>query len=91
MNIAPRLREARRAARMSQQVAAYWSETSREQLSNIESGRHEPRLSTVARLADVYGTTVSELIGEVPRGMPAMNARERRAVELMLQAMRGEM
>ena len=90
MNIATRLRAARKAARMTQELAAYWSETSREHLSNIESGRHEPRLSTVARLADVYGTTVSELIGEVPRKAPEMNVRERRAVELLLQAMRGE-
>jgi transcriptional regulator with XRE-family HTH domain len=91
MNIAPRLRAARKAARMTQELAAYWSETSREQLSNIESGRHEPRLSTVAKLADAYGTTVSELIGEVPRKPPEMNARERNAVNLLLQTLRGEL
>jgi transcriptional regulator with XRE-family HTH domain len=91
MNIAPRLRDARRAARMTQELAAYWSETSREQLSNIESGRNEPRLSTVAKLADVYGTTVSELIGEVPRKAPDMNAHERSLVDLFLKTLRGEL
>lgn len=91
MNIGYRLREARKAARMTQEMAAYWTESSREQLSNIESGRHEPRLSTIVKLCDVYGTTVSEVIGESRRNPPDMNARERRAVESLLKAMRGEL
>lgn len=91
MTIGRLLRAARKAARMTQEDAAYWCECERTQISNLESGQHEPRVSTLRKLADAYGTTVSALIGEVPPQPREMNARERRAVDVLLQAMRGEM
>jgi transcriptional regulator with XRE-family HTH domain len=34
-------------------------------LSNLENGKHEPKLGTIKRLADAFGVTVSQLL----RGM----------------------
>ena len=30
-------------------------------LSNLENGKHEPKLSTIRKLADAFGLTVSQL------------------------------
>ena len=31
-------------------------------LSNLENGKHEPKLSTIKRLADAFGLTISQLM-----------------------------
>lgn len=77
MKIGSHLRAARIAARMTQEDAAYWCEVERSQISNLETGRHEPRIATLRKLADAYGTTVSALIGEVPPPVQALTAQER--------------
>lgn len=77
MTIGRLLRAARKAARMTQEDAAYWCECERTQISNLESGQHEPRVSTLRKLADAYGTTVSALIGEVPPPAQVLTAQER--------------
>ena len=77
MTIGRLLRAARKAARMTQEDAAYWCECERTQISNLESGQHEPRVSTLRKLADAYGTTVSALIGEVPPPVQVLTAQER--------------
>lgn len=91
MKTGQRLKEARIACGMTQEEAAHWCEFERSQIANIESCRHEPRLETLRRLADCYGKTVSELIGEVPPSPRQMSVIERKAVDLLLAAMRGEM
>ena len=77
MTIGQRIRAARLAAGMTQEEAAYWCDCKRSQISNIETGCHEPRLSTMRKLADAYGTTVSALIGEVPPLVQVLTAQER--------------
>jgi transcriptional regulator with XRE-family HTH domain len=31
-------------------------------LSNLENGKHEPKLSTIKKLADAFGLTASQLL-----------------------------
>lgn len=31
-------------------------------LSNLENGKHEPKLGTIKRLADAFGLTISQLM-----------------------------
>jgi transcriptional regulator with XRE-family HTH domain len=31
-------------------------------LSNLENGKHEPKLGTIKKLADAFGVTVSQLL-----------------------------
>lgn len=77
MTLGQRIRTARKAARMTQDEAAYWCGFQRTQISNLENGEHEPRVSTLRKLADAYGTTVSALIGEVPPPAQVLTAQER--------------
>lgn len=91
MKLGRLLRDARKAAGMTQDEAAEWMGVERSQISNLETGEHEPRLSTLRKLSDTYGKTVSELIGESPPRQRRMNARERRAVDVLLAVMRKDL
>lgn len=83
MKLCHRLRDARKAAGMTQERAAYWAESSRENISDLEQGKHSPSLSMLIRLADTYGVTVSMLLGDQPMTMEGLTRKERAVVELM--------
>lgn len=85
------LREARVRSGLSQTEAADLSGIERGQICDLESPRCSGvHLKTLRVLADTYGFTVSELIGEERPSLPTMNAKERRAVGLLLAVMRGD-
>ncbi|GAA2124352.1 XRE family transcriptional regulator [Streptomyces synnematoformans] len=63
---APRLRELRRRAGLTLEAGAARAELSPAHLSRLETGQRQPSLPVLLKLARVYGTTVSELLGEAP-------------------------
>lgn len=63
---APGLRELRRRAGLTLEAAAARAELSPAHLSRLETGQRQPSLPVLLKLARVYGTTVSELLGEAP-------------------------
>ncbi|MFF9688749.1 helix-turn-helix domain-containing protein [Streptomyces sp. NPDC014623] len=64
--IAPRLRDLRRGRGLTLEAAAGRAGLSPAHLSRLETGRRQPSLPMLLGLARVYGTTVSELLGELP-------------------------
>ncbi|MEU0132858.1 XRE family transcriptional regulator [Streptomyces sp. NPDC006296] len=64
--IAPRLRDLRRDRGLTLEAAAGRAGLSPAHLSRLETGRRQPSLPMLLGLARVYGTTVSELLGEMP-------------------------
>jgi DNA-binding XRE family transcriptional regulator len=60
--VAKQVREPRKRARLTQEQVARAADVSLAYLSRIENGRHEPTLTTLAKLANVLGVTVSELV-----------------------------
>jgi transcriptional regulator with XRE-family HTH domain len=64
--LAPRLRERRRAAGWTLEAAAHRAGLSPAHLSRLESGLRQPSLPVLLGLARMYGTTVSDLLGETP-------------------------
>jgi transcriptional regulator with XRE-family HTH domain len=62
--LAPRLRERRRASRLTLESAARRAGLSAAHLSRLESGLRQPSLPVLLGLARMYGTTVSDLLGE---------------------------
>jgi transcriptional regulator with XRE-family HTH domain len=64
--IAPRLRDLRRDRALTLEAAARRAGLSPAHLSRLETGRRQPSLPMLLGLARVYGTTVSELLGEMP-------------------------
>ena len=87
------LREARVRAGLTQTQAAELSGINRNQLCMYENGSGKTagiNLHTALTLASTYGETVSELIGEVPPADRRMNVKERRVVDVVLEAMRAE-
>lgn len=83
------LREARVRAGLTQTQAADLSGIHRGQICELESARDKGiRLSTLRTLADTYGCTVSELIGEKPPAQRRMNVKERRIVDIVLEVLR---
>ncbi|MEV4970906.1 helix-turn-helix domain-containing protein [Streptomyces scopuliridis] len=65
-DVAPRLRELRRRRRLTLETAAARAGLSPAHLSRLETGRRQPSLPMLLSLARIYGTTVSELLGEMP-------------------------
>ncbi|WP_405793078.1 helix-turn-helix domain-containing protein [Streptomyces sp. NBC_01506] len=65
-DVAPRLRELRRGRGLTLEAAAGRAGLSPAHLSRLETGRRQPSLPMLLGLARVYGTTVSELLGEEP-------------------------
>jgi quercetin dioxygenase-like cupin family protein/DNA-binding XRE family transcriptional regulator len=66
--LAPRLREQRRTSGMTLEAAAQRLGLSAAHLSRMESGLRQPSLPVLLGLARLYGTTVSDLIGETSAG-----------------------
>ncbi|MBH0242841.1 helix-turn-helix domain-containing protein [Streptomyces cavourensis] len=64
--VAPRLRELRRGRGLTLETAAQRAGLSPAHLSRLETGRRQPSLPMLLGLARIYGTTVSELLGEKP-------------------------
>ncbi|MFD8996581.1 helix-turn-helix domain-containing protein [Streptomyces abikoensis] len=64
--VAPRLRALRRRSGLTLEAAAARVGLSPAHLSRLETGRRTPSLPMLLALARTYGTTVSDLLGEVP-------------------------
>ncbi|MEU9332685.1 XRE family transcriptional regulator [Streptomyces sp. NPDC048290] len=62
--VAPQLRALRRRASLTLEAAARAAGLSPAHLSRLETGGRQPSLPMLLALARVYGTTVSELLGE---------------------------
>ncbi|MFF4492359.1 helix-turn-helix domain-containing protein [Streptomyces sp. NPDC001544] len=62
--VAPQLRALRRRAGLTLEAAARTAGLSPAHLSRLETGGRQPSLPMLLALARVYGTTVSELLGE---------------------------
>ncbi|GGW10220.1 DNA-binding protein [Streptomyces capoamus] len=62
--VAPQLRALRRRAGLTLEAAARAAGLSPAHLSRLETGHRQPSLPMLLALARVYGTTVSELLGE---------------------------
>ncbi|GGW82550.1 DNA-binding protein [Streptomyces lucensis JCM 4490] len=62
--VAPQLRELRRRASLTLEAAARAAGLSAAHLSRLETGHRQPSLPMLLALARIYGTTVSELLGE---------------------------
>ncbi|MGW2559227.1 helix-turn-helix domain-containing protein [Streptomyces sp. NPDC001514] len=65
-DVAPRLRELRRRRGLTLEAAAQRAGLSPAHLSRLETGNRQPSLPMLLALARTYGTTVSELLGELP-------------------------
>lgn len=80
--VAPRLRELRRDRRLTLEAAARRAGLSPAHLSRLETGRRQPSLPMLLALARIYGTTVSDLLGETPPERdPVVRAGRRQPVE----------
>lgn len=76
--IGARLREARRAARLSQKEVATELGFSRQALSSWECGEHEPRLEELAKLLIRYGASSDYVllgVNTVPASLAAVLQR----------------
>ncbi|MEU3614787.1 XRE family transcriptional regulator [Streptomyces sp. NPDC006872] len=62
--VAPQLRALRRRAALTLEAAAAVAGLSPAHLSRLETGQRQPSLPMLLALARIYGTTVSELLGE---------------------------
>ncbi|MFF4655556.1 helix-turn-helix domain-containing protein [Streptomyces sp. NPDC001381] len=62
--VAPQLRSLRRRAALTLEAAARAAGLSPAHLSRLETGQRQPSLPMLLALARIYGTTVSELLGE---------------------------
>lgn len=65
-SMAPQLRALRRSSGLTLEAAAARAGLSPAHLSRLETGRRTPSLPMLLALARIYGTTVSDLLGEVP-------------------------
>ncbi|MCX4766431.1 XRE family transcriptional regulator [Streptomyces sp. NBC_01275] len=62
--VAPQLRALRRRSALTLEAAARTAGLSPAHLSRLETGQRQPSLPMLLALARIYGTTVSELLGE---------------------------
>ncbi|MFJ6080729.1 helix-turn-helix domain-containing protein [Streptomyces sp. NPDC092369] len=62
--VAPQLRALRRRASLTLEAAGRAAGLSPAHLSRLETGQRQPSLPMLLALARIYGTTVSELLGE---------------------------
>ncbi|MCX4830721.1 XRE family transcriptional regulator [Streptomyces sp. NBC_01016] len=70
--VAPQLRALRRRAALTLEAAAGTAGLSPAHLSRLETGQRQPSLPMLLSLARIYGTTVSELLGETPADRDAV-------------------
>ncbi|MCZ2523724.1 helix-turn-helix domain-containing protein [Streptomyces sp. SCUT-3] len=80
--VAPRLRELRRRGGVTLEAAARRVGLSPAHLSRLETGQRQPSLPVLLSLARVYGTTVSDLLGETaPEAEPVLRADRMEAAD----------
>lgn len=80
--VAPRLRDLRRRSGLTLEAAARRLDLSPAHLSRLETGVRRPSLPVLLQLARTYGTTVSDLLGELPPERdPVVRAGRAEAVE----------
>lgn len=80
--VAPQLRAMRRHSGLTLEAAARRAGLSPAHLSRLETGRRQPSLPVLLLLARIYGTTVSELLGEAPpQHEPVIRAGRMEAAE----------
>ncbi|MFD9608858.1 helix-turn-helix domain-containing protein, partial [Streptomyces sp. NPDC059083] len=65
-DVAPQLRALRRRRGLTLEAAAQRAGLSPAHLSRLETGNRQPSLPMLLALSRIYGTTVSELLGEAP-------------------------
>jgi transcriptional regulator with XRE-family HTH domain len=78
------VRKRRQARGMTLDQLAEEAELSPNYLGSIESGKRDPSLSTVQRLADAFGVSIGELVGD----RDAFTADVREAAKLFADAPR---
>lgn len=66
VEVGPRLKELREAHGMSMRALAQRSGLSANALSMIERGRASPSVSTLSKLAEALGISITEFFGQVP-------------------------
>ena len=64
------LRRVRKAAGLSQEQLALEASVQRNFISLIETGRNQPTLGTISKLARALGMKASELVAEAERSVP---------------------
>ncbi len=79
--VAPQLRALRRRASLTLEAAARAAGLSPAHLSRLETGQRQPSLPMLLALARVYGTTVSELLGETVAGPGRRRPRGRHGTD----------
>ncbi|MFG2894864.1 helix-turn-helix domain-containing protein [Streptomyces sp. NPDC048248] len=80
--VAPRLRDLRRRSGLTLETAARRVGLSPAHLSRLETNRRQPSLPMLLALARMYGTTVSDLLGETtPERDPIVRAGRTEASE----------
>lgn len=70
MDLNDRLKQCRESSGLSQTEAAEQLGFTRQALSRWENGQTEPNTETLAKMAKLYGKTMSELLNEEPKKMP---------------------
>ncbi|WP_406064161.1 helix-turn-helix domain-containing protein [Streptomyces sp. NBC_01077] len=81
-DVAPQLRALRRRRGLTLEAAAQRAGLSPAHLSRLETGNRQPSLPMLLALARIYGTTVSELLGEtLPERDPVVRAGRSEPVE----------
>ncbi|MEU8459157.1 helix-turn-helix domain-containing protein [Streptomyces griseoaurantiacus] len=75
--VAPQLRALRHHAGLTLESAARAADLSPAHLSRLETGHRQPSLPVLLTLARVYGTTVSELLGETTAARDAVVRADR--------------
>lgn len=65
-DIGERIRQCRINARLTQEELAELARLSRVTIAKYESGRIEPGINAMMRIADAFGITVDELLGNAP-------------------------
>jgi transcriptional regulator with XRE-family HTH domain len=65
--LARAIRQLRRERELSQETVAFAADIHPKHLSDIERANKDPRATTVARLADALGVTVTELYAAAER------------------------
>jgi len=92
VTLSQHLRAARVRARLTQDQASEHTDIDRSQISDLERDKCAGvTLKTMVKLANCYGCTLDELTGYAPPKLPEVNARELRAVNLLLSVMRNDL
>lgn len=86
MNIGEKLKQFRVKANLTQEQAAQAAGVSRQTMSNWENGRSVPDILSVARMAELYGITLDELVREPEQAQPERISFLKRYWELLYSA-----